>query len=182
MRSRGICRSSTRWSPAAPVAPRSNVVYRPARRRGRSFRPVITFGFSLDVECPVDEVFAYVTNPANLREWQGTSEVEQLTEGPVRNGTRFREVHEQRGFRVESVTEVTEHEPNRRFHVDVVSGPMPVHGRWEFQQTPAGTRIDFRAEGHGPRKLRLAEPLLTRVLERRFRAHHKRLKTALEET
>lgn len=146
-----------------------------------STRWMIKFGFPVDVARPVEDVFAYLTDPANLPEWQGTSEVTQLTEGPVSNGTRFREVHERRGFRVESVTEVTEYERNRRFHVDVVSGPIPLHGRWKLEPTAAGTRIHFRAEGRAPRNLRFAEPLLARVLQYRFRAQHRRLKRALED-
>ena len=43
---------------------------------------------------PPEEVFAFVTDPAKLPVWQDAEEVQQLTDGPVRAGTRFREVHQ----------------------------------------------------------------------------------------
>src|SRR3954464_11205510 len=88
-----------------------------------------------------DDVFAFFTDPANLSAWQDAEEVEQLTEGPVRVGTRFREVHKGMGRRRGELTEVVECDPGRVFHIRVVEGP-PVDGRWEFASTPGGgTRL-----------------------------------------
>ncbi len=82
----------------------------------------VRFGFDVDVACAVAEAFGYVSDPDRLPEWQGTAEVEKLTEGPVRAGARLREVHEAMGRRVESVTEVTAFEPDRRFAIRIVEG------------------------------------------------------------
>jgi hypothetical protein len=44
---------------------------------------------------PVEQVFAYLIDPSNLRSWQSNLiETEQLTESPLRVGTRFREVRQ----------------------------------------------------------------------------------------
>jgi len=48
---------------------------------------------TVEIARPPDEVFAFVTDPTKLSAWQDADEVQQLTEGPVRAGTRFREVH-----------------------------------------------------------------------------------------
>lgn len=45
---------------------------------------------TVEIGRPPDDVFAFVTDPGNLSAWQDVDEVEQLTEGPVRAGTRFR--------------------------------------------------------------------------------------------
>src|SRR5439155_21424024 len=84
--------------------------------------PVIKFRFAIDVARPVHDVFEYVTDPAKLREWQGTDNVEQVTEGPVDLGTRLREVRVVLGRRLESVTEVVAYEPDRRFEIRILSG------------------------------------------------------------
>jgi len=49
----------------------------------------------VEIARPPDEVFAFVTDPANLSVWQDAEEVQQLTEGPVRAGTAlvFRRFH-----------------------------------------------------------------------------------------
>ena len=76
--------------------------------------------------------------------------------------------------------EVSEYEQDRRFSLRIVDGPLPVDGAHAFEATPAGTRIDFVAAGSPRGALRLAEPLLRRVLARQFRSYYERLKQVLE--
>jgi uncharacterized protein YndB with AHSA1/START domain len=141
---------------------------------------LIEFSLKLQVARLVPEVFAYVTDPYNLREWQGTAEVEQLTDGPVRTGTRFREVHARMGRRLESVTEVTAYEQDRRFAIRIVEGPLPIDGDWRFSPADGGTRIDFTATGTVPSRVRLLSPLIARAVRRQMHRDHERLKRALE--
>jgi uncharacterized protein YndB with AHSA1/START domain len=122
---------------------------------------------------PPDEVFAYLADPANLHDWQGTAEVEQLTPGPIAAGTRFRELHRMLGRRIESVTEIVDYQPDRRFAIRVISGPLPIDGRWDLEPDGTGTLLRFSAEGVGPA---LAAPLA----RHRFRNQHARLKAAFE--
>ena len=99
---------------------------------------------------PPAEVFAFVADPSKLSAWQDAEEVQQLTEGPVGAGMRFREVHKAMGRRRVELTEVVECDPGRLFHIRVVEGP-PVDGRWEFAPTPAGgTRVTLTPLAHLP--------------------------------
>ena len=141
---------------------------------------MIRFDFPVDVRRPVDEVFAYLTDPANLAEWQQTDGVEQLTPGAVGAGTRFREVRTLLGRRLETLSEVSVFEPEERFAVDVSSAPARVTDRWRFEPIPEGTRVHFSTEGRARAPLRPLERLLADILERRRRGHHARLKRALE--
>src|SRR5437588_3393233 len=82
--------------------------------------------FTTDVQRPVEEVFAYLTDAANLPEWQsGAIEGRMETPGPVAVGSRLVEVRKFLGRRIESKLEVTDYEPNRRFGFKTVSGPIP---------------------------------------------------------
>jgi len=92
---------------------------------------------TVEIARPPAEVFSFVTDPARLSAWQDVEEVHQLTPGPVRAGTRFREVHWVMGRRRVELTEVVECDPGRLFHIRVVEGP-PIDGRWQFVQTQAG--------------------------------------------
>ena len=141
---------------------------------------MIRFRFAVDVARPAHDVFQYVTDPTKLREWQGTDNVEQITAGPVGLGSRLREVRVVLGRRLESLTEVVAYEPDRRFEIRILSGPMPVEDRWVFEEVAGGTRVLFSTEGSTHGILRLAEPLIGVVLARRRRTHHARLKHALE--
>ena len=77
---------------------------------------------TMEIARPPHEVFAFVTDPTKLSAWQDAEEVQQLTEGPVRAGTRFREVHKALGRERVELTEVVECDPGRLFHIRVVKG------------------------------------------------------------
>jgi carbon monoxide dehydrogenase subunit G len=134
------------------------------------------------VERPPEAVFDYLTDPSKLAEWQTEkTAVEQLTEGPPRQGTRFRERTKGPGGReFEQVTEFTEFDRPRHVRVRVVEGPFPVDGSWRFEPAGAGTRVHFVAEGPLPGPMRLIEPLAKRLVKRRFAGYHERLKRNLE--
>jgi uncharacterized protein YndB with AHSA1/START domain len=141
---------------------------------------LIRIQLTVEIARPPSEVFAYISDPAHLSEWQGTAEVEQLTPGPVREGTRFREVHEQMGRRIESVTEVTGYDPDTHFAVDITEGPMPIDGEWNLEPSAAGTEVHFLASGKLSGPMRLLSPLVGRAIRRQMRRDHQRLKQLLE--
>jgi hypothetical protein len=70
--------------------------------------------------------------------------------------------------------------PNRRFDLRVLDGPIPLDGLHSFEASNGGTRIDFVGEGRPGGVMRLAQPLLARVLERQFRGSFARLKAVME--
>jgi len=128
-----------------------------------------------------EDVFAFVIDPAKLSVWQDAEEVQQLTDGPVRAGTRFREVHKLMGRRRVELTEVVECEPGRVFHIRVVEGP-PVDGRWEFEPTAGGgTRVTLTPLAHFSGRMRIANRAMEQMTALAFRRFHRRLKRALEQ-
>lgn len=143
---------------------------------------MIRVGVTVQVDRPVAEVFAYLTDPESLAEWQtNVVSVTKETAGPVGPGTRFREVRRGPfGRRVESIVEVSAYEENRRFDLRIVSGPLPIDGRNRFAPTGRGTRVHFVAEGELRGPVRLARPILARLVLRQFQADYARLKEALE--
>lgn len=143
---------------------------------------MIRFGFDVEIARPVDEVFAFVTDPAHLPEWQtNTVEIQADPPGPLRLGSRTHEVHEVPfGRRVEEDVEVVGFEQDRLLDLHITDGPIPVDGRWEFEGTDDRTRIHFEAHGELHGAMRLAEPLLQLGIKRQMRADHQRLKERLE--
>jgi uncharacterized protein YndB with AHSA1/START domain len=127
-------------------------------------------------------VFDYVTNPSNLRDWQTSNRsVEQLSDGPVGLGSRFRERTKPPGMKeFEQITEFAEFEPPSRVRVHVVEGPQPIDGTWIFERAARGTRVTFVAEGDLRGPTRLLEPVVKRVIARQFAGYHRNLSRALE--
>src|SRR6185312_11421714 len=122
-----------------------------------------------------EAVFDYMTDPANLAQWQTSKTyVEQLTDGPPGLGTRVRErTKPPAGREFEQVVEFTEFDRPSRFHVHIVDGPYPVDGTWTFAADGTGTSVTFVAEGELRGVMRVAEPLLKRGMAREFRGYHR---------
>ena len=134
------------------------------------------------VRRPPGEVFAYMTDPANLAAWQTSKvSVEPLTDGPPRQGYRIKERTKVGLRQWDQVVEFTEFEPGRAFSTRIVEGAMPVDGRWTFEEEGAGgTRVRFVAEGPLTGPMRLIEPLVKRSVARSFRDYHARLARNVE--
>jgi len=142
---------------------------------------MIDFTVDTEIARQPGDVFAYVSDPGNLSNWQ-TNTVSAVTEtgGPVGVGTRIREVHSAPGGKeLESLVEVSEYEPGRVFALQVLEG-TPIHARITFEPIEPGTVMHFRAYGQLERLMRLASPILGRMLQRQFTDDCARLKALLE--
>ena len=115
------------------------------------------------------DVFDYVSDPERLPTWQtNTISSVPLDDGPLRVGTRLREVHRGPGGKeLVSVVEVSEFEPGSVFALRVVEG-TPVHLRITLDPDGGGTRMRFRAHGELTGAMRLLQPVLARTLKRQF--------------
>lgn len=127
-------------------------------------------------------VFEYVTNPANLGDWQTANRsVEQLSDGAPGLGSRFRERTKPPGMReFEQITEFVEFDRPTRLHVHVVEGPHLIDGTWSFEPSANGTRVSFVAEGDLRGPMRLLEPLVKRIMARNFAGYHRNLRRNVE--
>jgi uncharacterized protein YndB with AHSA1/START domain len=136
---------------------------------------------SVVVERPIDEVFAYLTDPETAPEWQGSALEARLEgDGPMRAGSRVIETRKLLGRRMESTMEVVEHEPPRRFVIRVSSGPVPFTVTNVLSEADGGTRLDATVEGEPGRFFRLAEPLVARAVERELHNNLATFKDVME--
>jgi len=135
--------------------------------------------FSIDIDRPPAEVFAYLTDAANLPEWQ-TSAIESRWEGERAAGARIKEVRTFFGRRIESELEVTAYESDRRFSLESLSGPFPFTAEHVLEPRGAGTRLVFSADAEPGGFFKLGGPMVRRAAERQFRSDFERLKDLLE--
>jgi uncharacterized protein YndB with AHSA1/START domain len=140
---------------------------------------VVRVEHSLVIERPPAEVFSYTTDPGNLPEWQSTA-LEARSEGPIQQGARVTEVRKFLGRRMESEVEVTGYELNRRFELEVLSGPVPFTFEQTLEPTDGGTRVKIVLEGEPGGFFKLAEPLVERAVRRQVEADFEQLKDILE--
>lgn len=140
---------------------------------------MVRIEFSIDVDRPPSEVFAYLTDAESLPEWQ-SSAVEAHWEGEKTSGARVKEVRKFLGRRMESELEVAEYEPDRRFALKVLSGPVPFSAQHTLEPRNGGTRLTFVGEGEPGGFFKLAEPIVARTAERQFKSDFETLKDVLE--
>jgi uncharacterized protein YndB with AHSA1/START domain len=143
---------------------------------------VIDFTIETTIDRPVEDVFAYATDPAKLPTWQ-TNTVSSVPDGdgPIGVGTRLREVHRGPGGReIATVVEVSRYEPSEAFELRMVEGSLPIHAQLTFRPDGDGTVMQFRSFGEPTGALRLVQPLLRRALLRQFTGHCDALKRVLE--
>jgi uncharacterized protein YndB with AHSA1/START domain len=139
---------------------------------------------TIEIGRPPEDVFAYVTDPSHLPEWQGgVVRAERLDEGPVAVGTRA-VVTRRIGRREQSMTiEIAELDPPRTFAVRSLDGPVRGENRGTIEPLDGGRRsrlsyeLDLR--GHGIGKL-LVPLVVKRQAQRGTPRNMRKLKERLE--
>jgi uncharacterized protein YndB with AHSA1/START domain len=129
-----------------------------------------------------ESVFDYLTDPANLRDWQTSkTRVEPLSDGPPRRGFQLREWTKRPGGKVfEQVVEFAEFDRPRSLRTHIVEGPYPIDGTWTFSVADGGTRVEFVAEGELHGLMRAATPIVKRMIGRQFARYHENLRRNVE--
>jgi uncharacterized membrane protein len=137
------------------------------------------------IERPAREVFAYATSAESHLQWvPGITEAAYLDDGPLTVGSRWRAAVAFGGVRLDTVNEVTELVPDRRFAWHSVGGPVRSSGAYSFTPlAPSATRFEFLLVTDD-RLARLvggfALPVALRLLRRELCARLERVKVCLE--
>jgi uncharacterized protein YndB with AHSA1/START domain len=119
----------------------------------------------IDVDRSPDDVYAYVTDPSHLPEWQLSAvAAERLDEGPLHEGSRVRVTRRVGTREMPMTVEYTEIAPPYSWNVHGVDGPVRPRVHGEIEPLDEGRRsrvtleVDF--EGHGMGKVLV--PLVVR--------------------
>jgi carbon monoxide dehydrogenase subunit G len=127
------------------------------------------------------EVFAYLTDVANLAEWQsGVHDAEIAGSGEPHAGARIVEWRHMLGRELETTLEITEYEPPRLFSLRALDGPVPFTVRHELEPAGAGTRLTVSGEADAALLRGFAAGIVARRAEKQFRKDFERLKRILE--
>ena len=139
------------------------------------------FRHTTEIERTVDEVFAFLAEPANLRRWQPSLlDVRPHRRGPLRPGVEVTEVRRFLGRRMETTWRCTEHRPCRRSVIESDEGPLPFRGTWELEPAGPGTRFTWTLETGGL-AARMANAVAAGVARQELAANALRLKELLED-
>lgn len=135
---------------------------------------------------PIDDVWAFVADPARMNRWvSGVDEPPLVEAAEVCVGTRFRMKYRYGGRTHDVLAEVVASDPPKKQTVKWVEGPFPFEGTVELQPDSDGTIVvrtvsagaDSRATAA---MFAIAGPLLRMLMRRQIRQDLGRLKAALE--
>jgi uncharacterized protein YndB with AHSA1/START domain len=143
---------------------------------------MITTRVTVDIDRPMDQVFAFVADPANFPRWAGAlvKESRQTSPGPVGVGTTFTQVNMLMGRRFVSEMRVVTHDPPRRYEYITTSGPIRFAGHYTFAPTGSGTRFTSVDQSQVSGLLRFLQPLLQPVAQHQIKVNLDRLKAVIE--
>lgn len=142
---------------------------------------MITIDLSTLVDCPLPQVFAFVSNPLNMPKWQHTiASVESLAPGEVALGAKYRVLAEMMGRKIDGQMEVTTFDPPARFGFTNRAGPMQVTVTVSLKPVGTGAKIALHAEGNPGGVFKIAEGVLAGQVRSQMEANLARLKSVLE--
>ncbi|HLO16543.1 MAG TPA: SRPBCC family protein [Anaerolineales bacterium] len=135
---------------------------------------------TIHLDRPVEQVFAFLMDTNKLSTWQSNLiKLEQLTEGPLRAGSRFREVRRLGRRESEIQGEITAFEPNKRFETKTLTKPQ-VTVSYFFEAENGGTRLKHKFVMFTSGLMRLLEPLIASGIKKESESDFETLKHILE--
>jgi uncharacterized membrane protein len=127
------------------------------------------------------DVFALVGNLENDPKWQSAVvAAKKLTAGPVGEGTRFRHVMNLMGRQTDVDLEIVDHEPERRYVLNGICGPLTFSTEVRFERIAQGTRLVTFIEVQNRGLLRFAMMALSNHRRSEIEADLRRLKQMME--
>jgi len=136
---------------------------------------------TITINAPVEKVFAYMENPANLPAiWPSMVEVKNMKAEPG-GGYNYDWVYKMAGVRLEGSSRTTEHEQNKRL-VDKSTKGIESEFTWDFRPEGAGTELSVEVAYNVPVPVlgKLAESLIVKMNEREADSLLHNLKALLE--
>jgi uncharacterized protein YndB with AHSA1/START domain len=135
---------------------------------------------SVTINKPVEEVYAFFSNPENASEWQGGVESTEYHGPPEEVGTQYTEVRKFMGREMKTTLEITALEENKKYAAKTLSGPVPYDVTITFEAVPGGTEMTTVVEGEPGGFFKLAEGAVTKQLGNNLEENNERLKSILE--
>ncbi len=140
------------------------------------------FKTSLVIRCPVEDVFAFVSNYQNSPRWvSGALEHTKVSAEPLGVGTVIRTTGRTLGLRIEATRTITAYEPYSKYAFKSEYQRIPITVTFLFESIQGGTRLTVVVEGEPSGLLTVAMPLVLGAVRQQFEGDLHRLKTLLEE-
>jgi hypothetical protein len=129
-----------------------------------------------------EEVFEFVTNPANNSSWQtGTESAKWISGGMPGLGSKVKVITTLLGRKTEATFEVTGWSPPYRTSLKTIIGPFPFETTIELESQDGGTLLTNTAQAEPSGFFKLGEGFVGKQIEKQFASNLSNLKKLLDE-
>jgi carbon monoxide dehydrogenase subunit G len=140
-----------------------------------------TFTVTTFINRPAQEVFDFVTNPANAVQWEsGTVSSTYTSEGPVGVGSKLQNIGRMMGRKIEANAEITQWNPPNVYGFKATNGPAKLEANYKFEVKDGGTLLIQSSQVELGGFFGMAEGLAVKQMQKQFETNFNTLKTLLE--
>lgn len=133
------------------------------------------------IKAPVETVFNAATDFNNaMKIMENVVGMEVLTDGPVQQGTKIKEVRNIRGMTAEAILTVSEFTPNQSYSVHSENNGILVDYHYSFLPKDEGTVVQFEGiiRTKGLKNL-LLKPIVTKIIKKEDENHLEKLREVI---
>ena len=142
---------------------------------------MITLESSIFINRPQQEVWDFLSNPANNTQWQSSTEsAEWTSEGPPGVGSTLREVGKVLMRKIESPSEITAWDPPNKHGRKSVGGPIPWEVTMKLEPKENGTQLNVHSTVEVRGFFKIAEGLVGKQFQKGVDTDFEALKLLLE--
>jgi uncharacterized protein YndB with AHSA1/START domain len=142
---------------------------------------VTRFETSVRISRPIEDVFAYVSNPLNLPRWNSAVRAVRRTHGQDGDvGSTYTMERALPNGRVHNELAIVAHAPPAEFGIRTTSGPTPFNYRYRFSTANGETLVHLDAVVELTGAAALLHPLAGRAIKRGVDDNFGELKRLLE--
>ena len=140
-----------------------------------------TFEVTTFINRPLQEVFDFITNPANSAQWQsGTESSKWASEGQIGVGSIVHSVGRLLGRELNIDTEVTQWNPPTVWGQKASNGPLKFENTNKFEAKDGGTLLIQSFQGEIGGFFKMAEGLAIKQVQKQVETDGNALKKLLE--
>lgn len=133
---------------------------------------------SVVIDRPKDDVFEYLTDLRNAKEWS-TEVVDVSYDGELVQGSTGADTRKMGRKEIVMPWRVTSFEPPRQMVIEY-ERPFPITARFSFAPSGSGTRVTCATDLHPRRLWRLLTPMIAREAGKADEVQFKKVKAILE--
>ena len=143
---------------------------------------MITWEKSKFINRPQQEVWDFISNPANRVQWLSSTEsAEWTSEAPPGVGSTVRSVAKFLGRKVESTSEITAWDSPNQHGLKSVGGQVPFEETMKLESKENGTHLTVSSQMEVGGFFKIAEGLVAKQTEKQLDIAFEALKVLLEE-